>query len=73
MYAWNKWVQHSPIHADADLPLALEAFSKQEAAHMQADTAFRRCYTAYLLNLWKFRLLMPAHLHQLMAALPALG
>eukprot|EP00887_Chlorella_sp_A99_P004290 scaffold15.g4290.t1 len=72
MYAWNLHVHRNPIHADADVGASLAAFAGAQAARLAGDTPFRRCFTAYLLNLWKFRLLSPAQLHELTAALPSL-
>lgn len=70
MFEWNLWVRNQPIHADADLPAAVAAFAAAHAEQLSGDTPFRRCLTAYLLNLWRFRLLTPQQLHQLVAGLP---
>jgi len=70
MFEWNLWVHLHPIHADADLPAAVAAFAATCADRLAADAPFRRCFTAYLLNLWRFRLLTPQQLHDLSAGLP---
>lgn len=73
MFAWNLWVRSHPIHADADLPDAVAAFAAAHAGQLSGDTPFRRCLTAYLLSLWRFRLLTPQQLHQLVAGLPRIA
>ncbi|KAL4448261.1 hypothetical protein ABPG75_005480 [Micractinium tetrahymenae] len=73
MYEWNLWVRNHPIHADADLPEAVAAFAAAHAQQLRGDTPFRRCLTAYLLNLWRFRLLTPQQMHQLFAGLPRIA
>jgi hypothetical protein len=73
MFAWNLWVHRQPIHCDGDLPEALQRFAAAHGAELAADGAFRRCMLAHLLNLWRFRLLSPAQLHELTRGLPALG
>ena len=70
MLEWNVFVHRQPLHADADLPAAVREFSTQHAARLAADGPFRRCLAAYLLNLWRFRLLTPQQLHELTNALP---
>ena len=72
MASWNLWVHRHHVHADADLPAAVAAFAAAHAAQLAADGPFRRCLDAYLLNLWRFRLLTPAQLHTLTAGLPQL-
>lgn len=73
MYEWNLWVRQHPIHADADLPAAVAAFAAAHTDRLAAELPFRQCLTAYLLNLWRFRLLTPQQLHQLTVGLPPLA
>lgn len=70
MFAWNLHLHRRPLHADADLPASLAAFAAAHSGQLAADGPFRRCLLAYLLHLWRFRLLTPTQLHALTAALP---
>lgn len=73
MYQWNLFCRQQPLHADGDLPAALGRFAAAHVAQLGGDGPFRRCLLAHLLNLWRFRLLTPAQLHALTAALPPLA
>ena len=70
MFEWNLFAHHNPVHADADLPDAVQRFAKQHEERLGQDGAFRRCLLAYLLNLWRFRLLTPQQLHVRTSSLP---
>lgn len=70
MFQWNLFVHKHPLHADADLPAAVQQFAAQQAARLAGDGPFRRCLLSYLLNLWRFRLLTPQQLHELTRSLP---
>lgn len=71
-HAWNLHLRATPLYADADLPSSLRAFVSAHTAQLDSDTPFRRCLLAFMVNLWKFRLLAPSELHALTAALPPL-
>ena len=70
MLGWNLFIHREPLHADGDLPAALAAFAAGRTEQLARDGPFRRCMVAFLLNLWRFRLLTPTQLHQLTRQLP---
>lgn len=70
MFEWNLFLHRRPLHADGDLPPALAAFAGAHREQLAQDGPFRRCMVAHLLNLWRFRLLTPSHLHGLTRQLP---
>lgn len=70
MFEWNLFLRRQPLHADGDLPASLQRFAAAHSAALATDGPFRRCTVAYLLHLWRFRLLTPSQLHELTSALP---
>ena len=70
MLEWNRHLRAHPVHADGELPDAASAFAAERAARLRGDTPFRRLFLAFLLNLWRFRLLTPQQVQQLTAELP---
>lgn len=61
MLAWNLFVHQNPIHGDAEVAAACKAFAKAHSRLLSdAAGSFRRCFTAHLINLWKFRLVSPS-------------
>ncbi len=73
MFQWNLFLHKHPLHADADLPAALRRFAGEQAGQLARDGPFRRCLLAYLITLWRFRLLTPQQMHELARGLPALA
>lgn len=69
MLTWNLYTIRNPIHADSAVPGTCIAFAKDHEERLR-DTkgSFRRCFVAHVLNLWKFRLLTPAQMHEALLA-----
>jgi len=69
MLTWNVYTLRNPIHADSAVPATCIAFAKDHLERLQdAKGSFRRCFVAQVLNLWKFRLLTPAQIHEALLA-----
>lgn len=73
MFEWNSFLRSNPLHADADVPAAVSRFVVQHGDELTQDGPLRRCLVAYLLNLWRFRLLTPSQLHELLGGLPPIA
>lgn len=68
MLAWNVFLHENIIHSDAEMAVTCLNFARKYSGWLiDPSSPFRRCFAAHLSNLWKFRLLTPAQVQQILA------